>query len=76
MQCVIVRDVAGRREFWGETGIGLDWLRSPASVWVYESKAQAEGVYRGARLGRHPGVSIVPYSEVAVRPAERNGVGR
>ena len=71
MQCVIVRDRHGHREFWGETGIGLDWLQSAADVWVYDSRTQAETVYRAAELRRrYPGARIVPHTQaVGKRPA-------
>jgi 8-oxo-dGTP pyrophosphatase MutT (NUDIX family) len=64
-QCVIVRDVAARREFWCETGIGLDWMSAPADVWVFESKLQAKEALRACGLGKAGG-RIVDYSTIGV----------
>ena len=63
-QCVIVKESEGRRVFWGETGTGLDWLDAPEDVWVYATKAQAQALYRAARLGRQR-ASIIRYSDLA-----------
>lgn len=49
---MIVRDAAGRRQYWGETGLGLAWMPTPDQAWVYDTKTQAEVVYRAARLAK------------------------
>ena len=63
VRCVIVRDIGSRREFWCETGIGLDWMRSSREVWVYDSRGQADSVFKAAKLSKQ-GAKIVPYAEV------------
>lgn len=63
-RCVIVKDIDQRRLFWCETGFGLDWLDISDDVWVYESKQQAQDVYRAVKMSTRRGDKIVPYDDI------------
>ena len=60
MRCVIIKDVDGRRQYWGETGTGLEWLDTPTDIWIYDTRTQAEVLFRAAKLGKQH-AHIVPY---------------
>lgn len=60
MKCVIIKDIGDHRQFWSETGTGLDWLNTPANIWVYDTRSQAEVLFKAAKLGKQH-AKIIPF---------------
>lgn len=64
LQSVIVKDVDGQRLFWGETGLGLDWMESQDDAWVYDTRGQAKSMYRAVERLRRERAKILPYDDL------------